>query len=438
MLFHTDFDRVKTSRILFVLCWAAYTAAYFGRISYYTSLTDMINSCGFEKPDAGLIGTAFFFCYGCGQMVSGILGDRFSPFKMIMTGLTLSAAANLAISFCRNYIVMSVIWGFNGLAQSLLWSPTLYIIVKYLRPEFRKKACLYMSTSAPVGTVATYLTSMVILKYLHWNVVFLISSVILAASAVIWLCFSLCVSVQPVSCDADIPAQETSKNANPESRNFSALLILSGAAVMLPAILIHGMLKEGVSVWVPTMISETFRVSPSFSVFLATFLPVVSLAGPYAIDPLYRKLLKNNEAAAAAICLISAVPPICVLLMISRLPIAVCVSMLALVTASMNAFNYIAVTMIPVRFTGYNKVSTATGLLNSVTYMGCALSTYGFGLLSEQFGWKDTIAFWVVLAAIGTLICLCAFRRWHAFIHADSRQIAANPDDKAPRNVPVR
>lgn len=414
---HKHLQDIKTSKMLFFLCWFAYAAAYVGRISYYTALTGMINDCGFAKSEAGLIGTAFFFVYGCGQILSGILGDRVSPFKMILTGLTLSAAANFCIGFCRNYLVMTVIWGFNGLAQSLLWSPILFIFIHVLHPDLRNKACLYITSSVPAGTVVTYLISYVLLKYSHWNSIFLLGSVVLFAAAGIWLFASLICSRRLVEETPDaVPQNCVEKPDARPSRNLFWLLSMSGAATMLLAILIHGMLKEGVSVWVPTMISETYHVSSSFSVFLSTLLPVISIIGPYAIDYFYRGKLKGDEVRAATVCLFSAIPVFCALFFIGTLPVAACIAMLALISAIMNAFNYITVTMIPVRFSRYHKAATATGLLNSITYIGSALSTYGFGYLSEQFGWKYTVVFWIGITVVGIVACFCSFRRWRKFI----------------------
>ena len=72
--------------LLFVACWTAYCASYLGRINYTAALTAIVADGVFSKPHAGFIGTVYFFCYGAGQIFSGILGDRVSPYKMIGAG----------------------------------------------------------------------------------------------------------------------------------------------------------------------------------------------------------------------------------------------------------------------------------------------------------------------------------------------------------------
>ena len=66
-------------KMLFLLCWLSYFSTYLGRLNYSAGLTEIIQSEGFTKGQAGIIGTAFFLAYGGGQFVSGFLGDRLSP-----------------------------------------------------------------------------------------------------------------------------------------------------------------------------------------------------------------------------------------------------------------------------------------------------------------------------------------------------------------------
>ena len=110
-------DKEKTlsaGTLLFVACWAAYCASYLGRINYTAALTAIVADGVFSKSHAGFIGTVYFFCYGAGQIFSGILGDRVSPYKMIGAGLAGTVCANIIIPLCSSrYITMSIIWGLN-------------------------------------------------------------------------------------------------------------------------------------------------------------------------------------------------------------------------------------------------------------------------------------------------------------------------------------
>ena len=51
-----------------------------------------------------------------------------------------------------------------------------------------------------------------------------------------------------------------------------------------------------------------------------------------------------------------------------------------------------------------------SGIFNGSVYIGSALSTYGFALVSDIFGWNGTVLVWSVFSALGVLICLLLTR----------------------------
>ena len=67
------------------------------------------------------------------------------------------------------------------------------------------------------------------------------------------------------------------------------MLVTSGVLVTLLPAMLHGMIKEGVNIWVPTMLNELYSIGAVFSLFLSMFLPLISIIGPYIITFLYFK-----------------------------------------------------------------------------------------------------------------------------------------------------
>ena len=81
------------------------------------------------------------------------------------------------------------------------------------------------------------------------------------------------------------------------------------------------------------------------------------------------------------------------------------VVLFAILSGSMHGVNTMLICMIPQFFEKSGKVSTVSGVINSCTYIGSAISTYGIALLSEQKGWSFTLGSWIAIAVLGTLIC---------------------------------
>lgn len=68
--------------------------------------------------------------------------------------------------------------------------------------------------------------------------------------------------------------------------------------------------------------------------------------------------------------------------------------------------------MLPPFFAKYGNVSTASGVINSCTYIGSAISTYGIAVLTENLGWNFTIGMWSIIALMGTVICFMCINGW--------------------------
>ena len=85
---------------------------------------------------------------------------------------------------------------------------------------------------------------------------------------------------------------------------------------------------------------------------------------------------------------------------------------MALLTGCMHGVNLILICMVPAFFKGSGKVSLISGVLNSCTYVGSAISTYGIAKISKQAGWNFTITLWIFIAAAGAFICFVGIPAW--------------------------
>ena len=80
---------------LFFLCWVAYFSTYICRLNYSAVMPELTSSGIFTESEIAAVSSSFFICYGLGQLVSGSLGDKFSPRYMIFWGVLISGAINV-------------------------------------------------------------------------------------------------------------------------------------------------------------------------------------------------------------------------------------------------------------------------------------------------------------------------------------------------------
>ena len=83
----------------------------------------------------------------------------------------------------------------------------------------------------------------------------------------------------------------------------------------------------------------------------------------------------------------------------------------------MHAINFFLICIVPLKFEKYGVVSTMSGVINSLTYVGSAAALTGFGAISEatDHNWRIVIAVWVAIAALGVAMCFLAVRPWKKF-----------------------
>lgn len=401
---------VKKSRLIVIALWIIYASAYFGRTCYSAAIASIVSDGIYTKSEIGLVGTAFFICYGVGQIISGIAGDRVNPFGMVLFGALGSSVCCFSMAFTKPLVLMAVIWGANGIFQSMLWSPLLRVFSQTISSELREKAILNIALSLPVGTVCAYLCSTLIIKYSNWNNVFI------CGGTVILLAFLLGL-ISILICEKSMTRiSEKRKKADKNTPSgFLPIVISSGLLIIIIPSFLHGMMRDGITNWVPTMITEEYGVLPSFSVFLTVVLPVFNAFGAYIVMPLYKKF-NCNEMKTAGICAAFAIIPMLCLLFVGRIPVIISIILLALTTMLMYSLNYLIISRVPVRFAESGHTSSVTGLLNSFAYIGCAVSSYGFGAVSQKAGWSAVIVIWIISALLTSLFTILSNKKWNKFI----------------------
>jgi OPA family glycerol-3-phosphate transporter-like MFS transporter len=181
------------------------------------------------------------------------------------------------------------------------------------------------------------------------------------------------------------------------------------------------MLRDGVTNWMPSFLLETFGLSEENSIVSTVILAIFTMISYSAFSALQKRFFKNEVSCAAAIFAGSAI--VCAILFVVNTfaPQAALVPsliLMALTVAAMHGINLMLISIVPRRFAVFGKVSTYSGILNASTYVGAAISTYGFAALAETFDWNFTILTWVAIALVGAALCFFAARIWQKHLDA--------------------
>lgn len=405
-------NKASVYRYLFPLCWMAYFTAYLGRLNYSAAIAEIVVTEGFSNSACGLVSTGFFVCYGVGQLFSGVLGDRVSTKWMIFSGLVVSAFCNLTMGFLTTPSVMLAVWCLNGVAQSMTWAPILRAFAEYLPVESRQRACINISTTYPIGTLATYALCAVVILLSGWRMVFFLTAGVMLAVSAIWFAgFSLLEKNRDLL-RSDLPAPIDGNTLAPSMPFGGKVCLLLGC--IGAALAMQGALRDGVMTWIPTYLSSTFSVGSTFSIFATTLLPIVNLGGVYAANFLRRRFRINEVETALVLFVIGGASAGLIALFGSgSLPFSI--ASFAVITSCMTGTNVMLVHIIPTYFVKYGRVSTVSGVVNATVYIGSSIATFGIGAIADAFGWSALLGVLFLTAAAGALICLGTAPMWRRF-----------------------
>ena len=364
---------------------------------------------GVSHADAGLVSTMFFFAYGAGQIINGILCRKYNARFIITFSLLVSAAINLAVFFLPPFFALKYLWLLNGFSLSFLWSVISTVLSKCLSDENLKKAVVIMSISTPAGTFLAYLLGALFTKVNFFNLSFLVGAVALSAIGVVWFfSYGKLTSGKTYGKSGEIADKNgeaataeilhIDENYSVEKRNAMVTLVFLGVFAV-----INNLVKDGLSTWMPSVLKEKYELSESGSIALSLALPFLSVFGAFVATRVNDKA-KNFVFTSVIFFAVSALlMPLIIWGDFGGFILPLCV--FALIALLMTAVNSVVTTMAPMYMRNFFFSGTLAGILNGCCYLGSTISSYGLGKIADELSWNAVFiiifAFCLLAVALG-------------------------------------
>ena len=382
--------------LLFAL---TYMISYITRINYGAIVAEMEGATQLSKSMLSMALTGSFITYGAGQILTGIFGDRLSPKKLVSCGFIITILMNILIPICNNPYQMLAVWSVNGFAQAFMWPPMVKLMVNLLSDEDYKNTTVKVSWGAAAGTIAVYLISPILILYFGWKSVFVFSAICAIVMLVLWNKFSYEVN------------EENTQNTT-EEKSFNIKFLLNPVMILvMAAIALQGMLRDGTTTWMPSYIAETYSISSEISILTGVILPIFHIVSTRIALAVYVKKFKNPVSCAGIFFAAGAVGAI-MLIMTTGRNAAVSILSMSVLNGCMHGVNTLFTCMMPPFFYRYGRVSTMAGILNACVYIGSAMSTYVIAIFADKYGWNFNLISWLVIALGGALICFACAKPW--------------------------
>lgn len=390
----------KKSDFLIFLCWAAYTFAYVARLNYNASMVEILSQLGTTKEAAGTVSSFFFFAYGAGQLVNGILCKKYNTKYSVAIALTASCIINFGMTFCSGIDTMKYLWLLNGAFQSVLWSSLIKTLSENLADSKLSGAVMVMSTTVASGTFIAYgLAALFSYLHLSWTLIFYVASALTGAVGVLW--FVGMSTLQKEKKRAEITEKKTVNKLS-----LTPAFIV-GISVILISAVTNGFIKDGITTWVPSILKEEFGVSSSLSIIVTLLLPVLSVFGTSLVNLLHKKI-KDENALNGIFYFVAVILAGMIILTLNLKSVPLTLMLFGGIACLMSAVNNVITSVVPLYSREKIDSGLSAGVLNTFCYVGSTLAASMLGRIADTRGWNDVFRCILLFTAVSFTVCSMA------------------------------
>ena len=407
----------NTTNRLLLCIFAVYIVNVISKTSFSAATVALVSQEILTKTQAGLVGGAFWLIYAVGQFSGGFAVKKMSPYLMIAITIIGSAIANIAMPCFESFVPMIIIWSVNGICQFGMWPAILSIVSTEIDSRYQVKTMSILSYCYCIGSVISYALTALVFMMFSWKTLFVICGIVVSLSIIPLVIIKRNASSKLFT----VVSENNIKEETEKSELTSNIVLKSGFVLICILMFIKSMTDIGIKNWMPTIMTESFGVTPAFTTLLSVFMLIINAFGVVLCTYIYKKA-KNNEIYSLSVIFLIAVPVMLLWINIDNLSIYVATLLISAVTILFYASGQLLQMNYPLRFKSYGLAATVGGIINCFSALGNVAATYGCGFVADKFGWNVMIYLWNLLVISGAIITIILIPVWNRFIKSNNKK----------------
>lgn len=384
---------LSNSRKLILLCWLAYSCSYIGKLSYSANLLPIGIEYGVSSEESGIVASFFFFVYGAGQIFNGIFCKKYNIKYTIFFALVTASAMNVLVTIVPSFDLIKYIWLVNGAAMSFLWTSLIRLLSETVPQKEMPTATVTMGTTVATGTFIVYALSALFTATLGYRSTFITAALLMICVAFVWL-FSFDKLVTPLREERAVEFVDISV-AKKSGFSINGCIPVFISIVFVFCIS-NNFVKDGLTTWTPKILYELYATPEWLSILLTLLLAGLSVFGAFVAARLQR-LTKNFIFSCAILFAVGLTLIGAVILLINFNLVPATIACFAITACLMASVNNIVTSMIPLALKSRMNSGFIAGIINGFCYLGSTISTYGLGLIADNYSW---LSVFYVLAGV--------------------------------------
>jgi len=393
-----------------------YCCMYCGKLNLANASASLIEELSFTKTDIGVITGALFWGYGIGQLVNGRASELIGAKRFLVASALLTFTMNMAMCLTTSLALMGFIWGLNGFAQSMAWTPGVSLLTNWWHARRRGFAVGFAVAFAGFGQVLV--TLVVALAFLlfpsaGYKAAFLFPAAFPLVALTFFLLFA---KATPAEASLTAYSESDSKQLEREAAMrriveekgvlypYKYILTTSGFPLWAFISFAMGIARYGLITWIPLFMIDAFGTNLAMGLVQSAALPLGMSLGTLFVPTLTDRFCPGNRLPAAIVSAFGAALSLALLAFVekSSANLLVVELLLFLTGFFVHAING-TVTTYATDLGGRVFTATTLGTLDFTHYAGALTQSLLFGVLLEGARWE------VLFASIAFTTLFCAF-----------------------------
>lgn len=386
----------KLSKVLLIgiLCVASYCTVYVAR-NVLGAVTPALLDIGYSEEYVGQISSLFLVFYACGQLINGFIGDRIKAKYMITAGLVLAGISNIVFPYVIDNLVGAIaVYGVNGFFLSMIYGP----MTKFVSENLEKKDAVRVSVAYGFSSYVGSPVAGLLAAFLIWNDTFSTAGVALIVMAAVTMGIVLTLEKR----------EGVVYNVGKKEREKGGVKVLFKHEIVRFSVvaILTGIVRTSVVFWLPTYINQHLNFPPDDSALLFTVATAIIAPTALITAVVYEKL-KSDMHKTMLLCFIVSTA-FFLLAFVFTHPVINLICMIVAIMGNNGAATVLWSMYCP-SLSDTGMVSTATGFLDFLSYIGAAVSNVVFATASVTIGWQNLVLVWSAIMAVA--IFTAVFRR---------------------------
>jgi sugar phosphate permease len=399
---------------VFALTWLSYASFYLTRKDFSVVKGRLEEDLHLTLAQLGMIDTLYLAAYAVGQFVSGSLGDRFGPRRLLAGGMIGSAVCAAIFGVSSLFFPFLVAFAVNGLFQSTGWSNNVAAMAPWFGRKVRGLVMGFWATNYQVGgLLATALAGWLLVHY-GWRAAFLVPAVWVAGVGALVLFFLVerpqDAGLPPV--DSKDHPPEIAPGPAPAPADAAATTGPSGMRRMLrnPVVWALGasyfcikLIRYSLLFWLPYYLHKRLGYAEDVAAYLSTAFEAGGIVGVIAVGWVSDRYFSDNRARLIAPTLLALAVALAAYRFVGGWGMAANAISMAIVGFLLFGPDALLSGAAAQDIGGRDAAASAAGIINGLGSVGAILQGVVTATISAVYGWDALFYVFVMTATLAAV-----------------------------------